>query len=280
MPDGRSWPVVDWFRYLGTNIVRHCGDTLDVRSRIESAGKAFGALRKFVFGSVSVTNAAKRAAYERLVLAIGLFGCECWCLTEALWGELRCFHAQCLRAMCRVTRKHTWEHHISTQELGQRMGLESIEIYVARRQARWLGHMARMPFERLPRQMLSAWVPGAKRPIGRPEMTYGASMEKSLRYLGIDFNTWPELASDRQAWHAAISRKTAVPRSPPTLHPQQQAHLPSPPTPPRTPRLIRRPQDILLILTPSPVPMASLSTPPVQSRGGRAVVRPRRFALQ
>ena len=30
-------------------------------------------------------------------------------MTEVLRQWLRVFHAQCLRAMCRVTRKHTWE---------------------------------------------------------------------------------------------------------------------------------------------------------------------------
>ena len=30
--------------------------------------------------------------------------------------------------MCRVTRKHTWDHRISTQELGQRLGLDSIDV--------------------------------------------------------------------------------------------------------------------------------------------------------
>ena len=38
------------------------------------------------------------------------------------------------------------------------MGLESIETYVSRRQVRWLGHVARMSFDRMPRKMLSSWV--------------------------------------------------------------------------------------------------------------------------
>ena len=53
--------------------------------------------------------------YEALILSILLYGCECWCMTEVLRQRLRVFHAQCLRAMCRVTRKHTWEHHITSR---------------------------------------------------------------------------------------------------------------------------------------------------------------------
>ena len=256
-----------------TAYISRCGgDTSDVRSRLESAGKAFGALRACVFSSTSVTPAAKRAVYERLVLAIGLFGCECWCLTEALWRELRCFHAQCLRAMCRVTRKHTWDHRVSTQELGQRLDLESIDAYVARRQARWLGHVSRMPWERLPRKMLSAWVPSAVRPKGAPRMTYGRSMKKSLTRLGIPFDSWPQLAADRQGWHATTTSRVPVPaRAPPPQTPAPPLSLPCSPSV-RAPSQHRIPTDVTRVLTPSPVRMGPLVTPPVLfSRPRRAV---------
>ena len=65
-----------------------------------------------------------------------------------------------------------WEHHISSEQLHERLGLDSIEYYIARRQLRWLGHVLRMGPERLPRRMLSAWV-AHKRPAGAPQFTYG-----------------------------------------------------------------------------------------------------------
>ena len=37
---------------------------------------------------------------------------------------LRVFHAQCLRAMSRVTRKHTWEHRIASMQFMQELGLD------------------------------------------------------------------------------------------------------------------------------------------------------------
>ena len=43
-------------------------------------------------------------------------------------------------------------------QLMQELGLDAIDFYVARRQLRWLGHVSRMDWERLPRRMLSAWV--------------------------------------------------------------------------------------------------------------------------
>ena len=124
LPGGCFMPVVDRFKYLGSYLNRDCSDGLDVDSRIESAGRAFGALRKCLFSSRDVSFAAKRAVYTSLILSILLYGCECWALTERLLHRLRVFHAQCVRAMCRVTRKHVWEHHITTGELCARLGLD------------------------------------------------------------------------------------------------------------------------------------------------------------
>jgi hypothetical protein len=156
-------PVVDRFPYLGDIIARDGSDALAVTARVEAGSKAFGALRGCVFASSSVSKAAKKAVYESMVLSIALYGSECWSLPECSLHQLRLLHAQSLRAMCCVTRKHMWDHRISTQELGQRMGIDSIDTYIGRRQLRWLGHVSRMDPTRLPRRMLSAWVAHKRR---------------------------------------------------------------------------------------------------------------------
>ena len=117
--------------------------------------------------------------------------------------RLRVFHAQCARAMCRVTRKHTWEHHISSEQLRERLGLDSIELYIHARQLRWLGHVRRMGPERLPRLMLSAWV-AHKRPAGAPQLTYGRTVAKAMDTFDLDPARWPELAADRGAWRTML----------------------------------------------------------------------------
>jgi hypothetical protein len=116
------------------------------------------------------------------VLSISLYGSETWSLTEELLGRLRGMHAQHLRAMCRVTRTHVWRHHVTTQELGQRLGLDSIETCITRRQLRWLGHVSRMDYEM---RLLSSWVP-QRRPVGALTMTYGRSAFKALGQFHIN----------------------------------------------------------------------------------------------
>jgi hypothetical protein len=102
-----------------------------------------------------------------------------------------------------VARQHTWTHHISTEDLTRRLGLDTADFYVARRQLGWLGHVARMDYSRLPRWMLSCWV-AHPRPRGAPRMTYCRSVGKALDTFGLDHNKWPELAADRLAWRAML----------------------------------------------------------------------------
>jgi hypothetical protein len=226
LPRSRFIRIVSEFPYLGDMMARDGSDGCAVDSRIAAAGKAFGALRKCVFSSTSVNFAAKRAVFESIILSILLYGCEGWSLTERHRQQLRVFHAQCLRAMCRVTRKHTWDHHISTQELGQRLGIETIDTYITRRQLRWGGHVRRMDYDRrLPRRMLSSWI-AHPRPRGAPKMTYGRSFCKALKQFHIDHETWPDLAADRSAWREtlrlgqpAIRRSTRIAQRPRTQLP-------------------------------------------------------------
>ena len=219
LPGGRFMTIVTFFKYLGRYMARNGSDATDVDSRIEAAGKAFGALRSCVFTSTHINLAAKRVVYEVLILAILLYGAESWSVTEVMRRRLRVFHARCVRAMCRVSRKHTWDHRISTATLEQRLGIVSIDTYLSRRQLRWLGHIRRMGYERLPRRMLSSWVP-CPRPRGAPPMTYGRSVGVALDDFHIDRRMWHELAADRSSW-----RKTLHLGHPP-------GYVQPPPTPP------------------------------------------------
>ena len=234
LPGGRFMQIVDVFKYLGSYTSRFGNDVIDVDSRIASAGKAFGALRGCLFASTHISMAAKRTVYETLILNILLYGADSWSTTEAMRQRLRVFHARCVRSMCRVSRKHTWAHRISTGDLEQRLGLDSIDTYLYRRQLRWLGHVRRMDYtQRLPRRMLSSWVMHP-RPCGAPPMTYGRSIMQALDAFHVDRRNWHRLAADRAAWREMLRLG----------HP-----LGWQPTPPTPPLALRRPTRATAIVT-------------------------------
>ena len=203
LPGGLFFGVVDLFKYLGSYIARHGSDLPDVDSRVESAGKAFGALSSCLFRQTAVSAQAKCVVYKGQILSILLYGSECWLLTEEILRRLRCFHAHCVRVMSGVTRIDSWRQRLSTATLELRLGLEPIDALVFRRQLQWLGHVSRMPWERTPRKMLSCWVQ-AKRLSGGQLMTFGRSAAKAMTYYNIDPDTWPVLAANRTEWRAAI----------------------------------------------------------------------------
>ena len=109
-------------------------------------------LEQILFRSQNIDRKAKSAIYESLILSICLYGCESWCLTEKLYSKLRQFHARCVRTTSHITLTQSRMYQIPTREIESELGLDSMDKYIARRQLRWLGHVSRMPFDRLPRR--------------------------------------------------------------------------------------------------------------------------------
>ena len=244
---------VEKFRYLGSHISQRLDSDLDVGIRIDKASRAFGALRQSVFSNKDVRLEMKGRIYVALILTILLYGSECWFLREQELQKLQRFHHDCVRAMCRVNLSHTWKRRIRTNDLLQELGLQPLRWYYETRVLRWAGHVSRMPIDRLPRMLLTSWVPNS-RVIGCPRMTFGRTFKKALINRGIwkkdDPNQWKwiKLAAKRADWRERIRQldipKTHEPsratRQPPKRTrrqaPNQNTTVPPPPTnapPPR-----------------------------------------------
>jgi hypothetical protein len=50
------------------------------------------------------------------------------------------------------------EQRITNAQTRKRANIPDILIFLMRRSLRWIGKLARMPMNRLPRQLLAAWV--------------------------------------------------------------------------------------------------------------------------
>lgn len=109
--------------------------------------------------------------------------------------------------MCRVTRKHTWEHRITSEDLRKRLGIHPIEYYIYNRQLCWAGNVARMDLSRLPRRMLSSWI-AHSRPNGRPRFTWGATLVKALEKFQLNPEKtgvpWESLAANKCVWKSLL----------------------------------------------------------------------------
>lgn len=64
------------FKYLGSWITTDGRDDVDVDERLKNAAQQFGHLKKCVFYTTEVSNAAKHAVYTSLVRNALLYGSE------------------------------------------------------------------------------------------------------------------------------------------------------------------------------------------------------------
>jgi hypothetical protein len=192
------------FKYLGSSVSSTLNDDGEVDLRIKAAGALFGKWRKSVFQHRNIPVSCKKLAYEGIILATLLYGCEAWAITAKSLDKLQKFHRKSTRQMCRVTTEHMWKHHIDTETLEDRVGLRSLECYLSKRRLQWAGAIMRMDWEvRLPRKLISSWV-YHQRPNGGPVMHFGRTLKRDILRIGLSLDPPPVVfpaavrASDRQ----------------------------------------------------------------------------------
>jgi hypothetical protein len=200
--DGGSVSFTSQFKYLGSLIADKLNDDAECDARISAASKAFGALKSQLFGVRSICTKAKKHAYEALVLSLLFYGSECWILSADMRDKIVKFHRRCVRFMCGLNLSEMRSKGIHHVDLEKRLNTANILSILEARRLQWLGHVYRMPDDRLPRRLLSSWV-AHPRPVGRPYLTYGHGIISDLKTHGL-FNTWGVLALDRVAWRAKV----------------------------------------------------------------------------
>jgi hypothetical protein len=151
-------PYARQFTYLGSKLVPSLGSDEDVDRRISMASKLFGALKSCVFCNKLISNKLKGSIYLALVLSVLLYGCENWILSSSLIQKISVFHNRCIRTMTGVTKWTQAAHRLTSASLLKRVRLPDMITLLTGRQAGWMGHVARLSEERLPRKFLSCFL--------------------------------------------------------------------------------------------------------------------------
>jgi len=146
---------------------------------------------------------------------------------EYILASWQCFRL-CLQSILNVR----WWHKKSHTEIRHLAKIDSAEHLLLQRQLRWLGHVIRMPSNRLPRRLLYGELLSGQRPVGRPKLRYSdhisrcsgnaTSLNPTLRTLQLIENhgdtcaaglknlpaASEQVASDRRARRHAASQAT------------------------------------------------------------------------
>ena len=123
----------------------------------------------------------KRKVCQACVLSILLYGTECWIPLKRHIQKLNTFHHRCLRAILGITDKQQWSERITSATVRSRWGNEEcIDQMIKRRRLEWLGHIACMPDNRIPRKVLFGWLQ-QPRPQGGPRRRWKDIIRQDLK---------------------------------------------------------------------------------------------------
>mmetsp|Transcript_34064 Transcript_34064/g.40061 ORF Transcript_34064/g.40061 Transcript_34064/m.40061 type:complete len:458 (-) Transcript_34064:220-1593(-) len=195
---------VESFKYLGSIIHHSLTSSYDVKNRINAATAAMSRL-KGTLQRLDIDVDIRGKIYATLVMNILLYGSECWTMTAELLRTLRVFHARNLRIICRTSILMTRHKHISTDDLQEKLSVKSLNYYYYTRLLRWLGHIARMPFSRIPRKFLTGFVEHKRPQGGGRAGCWGRSACAALEAAGLpkEYSAWSLLAQDKVKWRQA-----------------------------------------------------------------------------
>ena len=205
------------FKYLGGLVSSTGGHKPEIAARLEKAAAVFGSLRSCIFASRDVSARVKKKVYLSMVVTVLLYGSECWALTVNDEERLNLFHRRCVRTMAGLSRWQQQKKHVHDGELAEKLELETMKFYLRRRTLKWVGHVVRMDYDRLPRKLLFGWVNNG-RPRGRPPTSLGQRIERLVddalevtepiirrKVNGKRGVGWVEFAQDRVGWRQLVN---------------------------------------------------------------------------
>ena len=202
---GELLEEVESFRYLGSEISRDAGMSVEVEKRTKEGMATYGAM-KSIWKVKEVGMNAKRALYESIIVPTVLYGGEAWGLRQAERNRLDVMEMMCLRSMCGVTRRD----RVENVEVRRRVGVDrSMAVRAEERVLSWFGHMERMSGERLTKRVYESEVGGARR-RGRPPKGWMNGVKDALKERGRTVENARVVCQNRSEWRAVVYGRTGA----------------------------------------------------------------------
>ena len=193
---GQRLQVVDKFTYLGSTLsgVVHIDD--EVNARIAKASAAFGGLRGSIRDRSGIRLDTKLEVYRSVVLPTLFYACKTWTVYQRHAKRLNHFYTSCLRKLLKIK----WQDRIQDKEVLKRAGMQSVHTLLELAHLKWIGHVTRMPDERLPRKILYGEQQVRKRSHGGQKKRYKDTLKASIKDFNIPAESWEQIAQDQTKW--------------------------------------------------------------------------------
>ena len=194
--DGTPLNQVEKFKYLGIEFSNDARLDCEIDRRIGSASAILRSLYRSVVTKKEVSWRMKMAIFKAVYRPALIYGHEQWVMTERIRSRIRAAEMRFLRTAAGLTLRD--KTHSST--IRESLKAKSLLLYIERSQFRWLGHVLRMPHERLAHQVFEA-MPQGKRPVGSAHLTWRNYIAHLYQErLGL---TWTDVIAkgkDRNRW--------------------------------------------------------------------------------
>ena len=123
--------------------------------------------------------------------------------------KLNIFHHRCIKAVLKITSLQQLEERLSSAQVRECWSdRDTIDTIMMRRRMEWLGHLARISNDHLPKMCLFDWL-HKTRASGGLRRRWRDVVWKDLKHLGISESDWYGAAQNRvdwrRRWSAAIS---------------------------------------------------------------------------
>jgi len=116
---------------------------------------------------MALTLSVKMQFFQCIVMSVLLYSGETWAVVKQHISPLAVFQMNCLRRICDISLRD----HVPNVVILNRCNTLSVESQLQGKRLRWLGHVFRMPNDRLPKKLLFGEVKGL-RPPGRPRSSF------------------------------------------------------------------------------------------------------------
>ncbi|KAL6464878.1 hypothetical protein MHYP_G00271950 [Metynnis hypsauchen] len=201
---GKQLSVAPSFRYLGSILSDDNSIDNEVQNRIHQASAAFGRLRRRVFQNKNLHLRTKVCVYQAVCITTLLYSCEAWVTYSRHIKAMEHFHICCLQRILGIT----WRDRVPHTEILRKSGCISIEATIIQHQLRWLGHVIRMSYNRLPRKVLYGQLDHGQRSAGGQKKRYKDQLKTALKKCNIKPRDLEHLAADRDTWRKLCSDGT------------------------------------------------------------------------
>ena len=125
-------------------------------------------LTERVWSNNKLSDHTKVNVYKACVISTLLYGSEFWTMRAHQEKKLNVFRMRGLRRILGITR----QDKVTNKVVLEKAGIPSLYTLLKQRCMHWLGHVTRIKYGRIPKDLLYGELATGQRPTGRPQLRF------------------------------------------------------------------------------------------------------------